>query len=44
MVKQLKKVIAETAVECTKHNVNSACLWVFHQPKLPVKAVEKLKK
>lgn len=44
MIKQLEKVIADTALECTRYNVNSACWWVLHQPKLPAKAVEKLKK
>ncbi len=39
----LKKAIAVAAKNATAANVNSACLFVAHQPKLP-KGAEKLRK
>ncbi len=39
----LKKAIAAAAKTVTAANVNSACLFVAHQPKLP-KGAEKLRK
>ncbi len=38
-----KKAIAAAAKMATSINVNSACLFVIHQPKLP-KGAEKLRK
>ncbi len=39
----LKKAIAAAAKMATTANVNSACMFVVHQPKLP-KGAEKLRK
>ena len=38
-----KKAVAVAAKMATSFNVNSACLFVAHQPKLP-KGAEKLRK
>ena len=38
-----KKAVAATAKMATTANVNSACAFVVHQPKLP-KGAEKLRK
>ncbi len=38
-----KRVIAKAAIMATTANVNSACFFVIHQPKLP-KGAEKLRK
>lgn len=43
MIKPLQNIITKSAKQLTKQNVNSACVWVFHQPKLPTKAVQELK-
>ena len=39
----VKRVIAKAAMMATTANVNSACFFVIHQPKLP-KGAEKLRK
>ncbi len=39
----IKKAIAAAAKMATTANVNSACMFVAHQPKLP-KGAEKLRK
>lgn len=38
-----KKAIAKAAIMATTVNVNSACFFVIHQPKLP-KGAKKLRK
>ena len=42
-VGMVKKAIASAAKAATSANVNSACAFVIHQPKLP-KGAEKLRK
>ncbi|MPW26372.1 cyclic lactone autoinducer peptide [Alkalibaculum sp. M08DMB] len=37
------KVVADLALKVTTFNVNSACIFIVHQPKLP-KGAEKLRK
>lgn len=41
--KLLGKVVAEAAKKVTTANVNSACIYLLHQPKLP-KEAKKLRK
>lgn len=43
MISTASKVVAELALKVTSANVNSICLSIGHQPKLPNNA-EKLKK
>ena len=44
MIMPLEKFIVKSAKQLTEQNVNSACVWIMNQPKLPARAVEKLKK
>ena len=37
------KIVADIALKVVKSNVNSACMFVAHQPKLP-EGAEKLRK
>ena len=41
--KTVDKIIGAAALASAKSNVNSACSWFFHQPKVP-NSVKKLKK
>lgn len=42
-MKRFGSIIAKYAFAVTGLNVNSACLFIMHQPKLPIEA-EKLRK
>ncbi len=43
LVYRLGSMIASLALMVTALNVNTACTWIVHQPKLP-KGAEKLRK
>ncbi len=40
---KLEKIVGMAAYTMAKANINSACSWIFHQPKMP-EAVKRLRK